>query len=384
MAKKENFFKKKKNILIIVGVILLVIILLFLYWFFNRKFNVTFDFNNNTENVTIQVKYKKLINEKDIKTKKELGERFISWYEVTDKKDGEDILSKEAFDFKTLITRDYYLKAVYEEVKDEPKVEAKTEYITIKFNSNGGSKVKSITIEKGTKLSLPKSPSKKGYKFVSWTYKSGSKVKNKTTFKNDTTLYAKWEKLEETISLSTNRTYIHRNGYNKITAKATVKNSSGKVTYSVSSDTCVKINSDTGVITTKSKPSSGDALLKFKRECVNGSIIKVTAKTPSGKTATKNIEYEKDLELTVSDKKFTGNGKVYLRNNLYTVLSNVAIKDWTVTSENLGKYKSKISSTAYSYTGNDGVFELGRGDATIKAKTKGGQSISIILVFYVA
>ena len=113
MSKKENDNKKKRNILIIVGVVLLIVILIFLWWFFNRKFNVTFDFNNGDEKVTIQVKYKKLINEKDIKASDELGEKFIAWYEVIGEKDGEDVLAENEFDFKTLITKDYNLKATY-------------------------------------------------------------------------------------------------------------------------------------------------------------------------------------------------------------------------------------------------------------------------------
>ena len=36
---------KKKNFAIISG-ILLIVIIVFLLWFFNRKFDVTFDFNN--------------------------------------------------------------------------------------------------------------------------------------------------------------------------------------------------------------------------------------------------------------------------------------------------------------------------------------------------
>ena len=107
MSKKEEMTKKeeknevntseeknkKKVILVVVGVILLAIIL-FLLWFFNRKFDVTFDLNNNNKDVIVQVKYNKVINEKDIKTKEDLGDSFIDWYEVIDVKDNEDILDE--------------------------------------------------------------------------------------------------------------------------------------------------------------------------------------------------------------------------------------------------------------------------------------------------
>ena len=64
-SKEKN---KKKIILIVVGVILFAIIL-FLLWFFNRKFDVTFDLNHGTENEVVQAKYNNVLNEKDIKTK---------------------------------------------------------------------------------------------------------------------------------------------------------------------------------------------------------------------------------------------------------------------------------------------------------------------------
>ena len=102
-SKEKN---KKKIILVVVGVILLIIIL-FLLWFFNRKFDVIFDFNNGNENKIVQVKYKKIINEKDIKTKKELGDSFINWYEVIDVKDNEDVLEEKPFDFQTKIKKKY-------------------------------------------------------------------------------------------------------------------------------------------------------------------------------------------------------------------------------------------------------------------------------------
>lgn len=93
------------------------------------------------------------------KKKEDLGESFIAWYEIIDVKDNEDVLAKEGFDFETKIKKDTKLKAVYENAP---------ETITITFDSRGGSKVNSITIEKGTKLNLPSNPTYKGYNFVVW------------------------------------------------------------------------------------------------------------------------------------------------------------------------------------------------------------------------
>ena len=59
--------KNKKKIIAIISGIILIAIIVFLLWFFNRKFDVTFDLNNGTKEEVIKVKYKKTINEKDIK-----------------------------------------------------------------------------------------------------------------------------------------------------------------------------------------------------------------------------------------------------------------------------------------------------------------------------
>ena len=62
----------------------------------------------------------------------------------------------------------------------------------------------------------------------------------------------KQEKKEESISLSLSNTYIHKNGTKTSKATAKVENASGNVTYSVSNDRCISIDSSTGAISTKS------------------------------------------------------------------------------------------------------------------------------------
>ena len=71
-TKKEDVkssTNKKKKIIIgsIIGVVLLLIII-FLLWFFNRKFDVTFDMNNGSKEEILQVKRNHTIDEKDIKS----------------------------------------------------------------------------------------------------------------------------------------------------------------------------------------------------------------------------------------------------------------------------------------------------------------------------
>ena len=106
--------KNKKKIIAIISGIILIAIIVFLLWFFNRKFDVTFDLNNGTKEEIIKVKYHQTINKKDIKDQEDLGELFIAWYEVVGVKEKEDVLADKPFDFNTKIDKDIKLKALYE------------------------------------------------------------------------------------------------------------------------------------------------------------------------------------------------------------------------------------------------------------------------------
>ena len=252
---------KKKKIVIgsIVGVILVGVII-FATWFFNRKFNISFDLGNGTKVSTVMVKYNKTIDEKNIKGKKELGDSFVNWYEIIEVKDGKEVLAKEPFDFKNKINKDVKLKAVYT---------SENETITITFDSKGGSKVKAITINLGTELILPKNPTYKGYTFKGWEDKNGTPIYEKALLSEDTTLYARWEKVEEKKTTS-----------KKTTTKATTKKTTTTTTtkkilsyycdngYKLVVDKCVKVYTTNIKVTY----SCGDVYTKLVgNKCVNPS-----------------------------------------------------------------------------------------------------------------
>lgn len=373
--------KNKKKIIAIVFGILLIAIIIFLLWFFNRKFDVTFDFNNGAKEETIKVKYQQNINEKDIKTQKDLGESFIAWYEVVGIKEKEDVLSDKPFDFNTKINKSIKLKAIYEK---------KIETITITFDSKGGSAVDSITINKGAELILPKNPTYTGYTFKGWYDKNETQIRNNALLKEDTTLYAKWEKIvpkkEEKISLSLSRNTLHVNGIKTAKATAKVKNSSGKVTYSLSNTNCMTINKNTGAISVSSNP----------KNCSNGATITVTAKTPSGKSATATIYYEKDLALTYDGKTYTKDDKASGKSSTFTVKANQNVSwniDAAVKPSYRYTYKDYKNKTATSVTGgytidsiveSTGAISKVTTDVKVTATTKAKQKISLIIKQYVA
>ena len=62
--------KNKKKIIAIISGVILIAIIVFLLWFFNRKFDITFDLNNGTKEEVIKVKYKKPLMKKISKMKK--------------------------------------------------------------------------------------------------------------------------------------------------------------------------------------------------------------------------------------------------------------------------------------------------------------------------
>lgn len=402
-TKKEDVkssTNKKKKIIIgsIIGVVLLLIII-FLLWFFNRKFDVTFDMNNGSKEEILQVKRNHTIDEKDIKTEKELGELFIAWYEVIGVKEKEDVLAKEPFDFNTKITKDLKLKALYE---------GKIETITITFDSKGGSAVSPITINKGTTLTLPKNPKYKGYTFKGWTDKHGKVIYNNALLEEDTTLYANWEKIvekpepaipeekivekpqpvipEEKISLTLNRDTLHVNGVKTAKATASVENSSGNVTYSLSDTNCMTINEKTGDISVVSEP----------KNCSNGATITVSAKTPGGKSATATIYYEKDLALIYENTTYTKDDRTSGKGPTFTVNANQNVTwniDAAVKPSYNYTYNDYKNKTATSVTGGykidskvESTGDISRitTDVKVSATTKAGQKISLVINQYVA
>lgn len=68
--------------------------------------------------------------------------------------------------------------------------------ITITFDTNGGSKINSVTIKKETELILPEEPTLDGYVFKGWIDKNEMPIYNKVIFAENTTLYAVWEKVD--------------------------------------------------------------------------------------------------------------------------------------------------------------------------------------------
>ena len=199
--------KKRRIIIELIGGFVLLAIIIFLVFFLNRKYEVSFYLDNGSDAQVVYVKHNKILNSNNIKGKEDLGESFVDWYEIVDVKDGKDILAEKPFDFKTKINRNFKLKAVF---NDDVKT------ITIKFDSKGGSKVKDIIINENVKLKLPTEPSKSGYKFVGWEDKNGTPIYNDALLSEDTTLYAKWKKIEKNKTPTTTKEQTQTDNKNTV------------------------------------------------------------------------------------------------------------------------------------------------------------------------
>ena len=81
-------------------------------------------------------------------------------------------------------------------MKDSKEDKKEPVTITITFDTNGGSKIDSVTIKKETELILPEEPTLDGYVFKGWIDKNEMPIYNKVILREDTTLYAVWEKVD--------------------------------------------------------------------------------------------------------------------------------------------------------------------------------------------
>ena len=363
-SKEKN---KKKIILVVVGVILLAIIL-FLLWFFNRKFDVTFDLNNGTKDEIVQVKYNKVVDEKDIKTQEDLGSSFIAWYEVVDVKDNEDVLAEESFDFKTKIKKDTKLKAVYEGV---------VETITITFDSRGGSKVDSITINKGTELNLPSNPTYKGYKFITWETENGTPIYDKALLSESITLYAVWDNKEPQNSTQNQQNNSPTNNNKPIevtkvqlnaTSKAMIVNTKDKLVATVTPDNA----SNKTVSWSSNNPSVITVDQNGNLKAVGLGEATITVKTANGKVATAKVTSDvKSITLNVANNTISKYGTI----NSTTINVNIDANGYNVPND-LIVWQAPDTS---GYTSAAGMSSNGK-TATLTARDVWGSTVSSIPV----
>lgn len=227
---------KKSKIRVIIGVILSLIILVILVaLIFNTSALIKNTNNKNNEypkekNNTIEI-IDLTKNNSDISCLNEeefyKDETYIYYLPCTSKYISV-IYNDEKYDIKTALTNKiikltdldkYNIKYIKKEISKEET----NKIITISFDTKGGSKVDSISLDNNQAFRLPENPTYNGYIFKGWIDKNNNKITNETIFNEDTTLYAIWEKVDKKNNIvtekPTNSNNVNNNQNNENTNK---------------------------------------------------------------------------------------------------------------------------------------------------------------------
>lgn len=140
-----------------------------------NKYIVTFDTDGGSIVASQTVVKDGVLDKVEIPTKE--GYLFEKW-----------TLEDKEFDLNTKITKNITLKAVWKrDSKDLEKV-------IVSFNSDGGSNVDSMEIEKGKTIGQLKTPTREGYTFINW-YLNNKEFDVSSPINSSITLVAKWKKI---------------------------------------------------------------------------------------------------------------------------------------------------------------------------------------------
>jgi uncharacterized repeat protein (TIGR02543 family) len=134
-------------------------------------FNVTFNADNGTTPVVVEVEEGQTVSRPTNPTKS--GYTFDDWY-----------LGQTKYNFATPVTQDITLIAKYNEV-------IVIEEFTVTFDTVGGSTIAAQTVEDGEVATLPTAPAKQAFVFEEWTL-NGSTFNFTTPITSDITLKARY------------------------------------------------------------------------------------------------------------------------------------------------------------------------------------------------
>lgn len=224
---------KKSKIRVIIGVILSLIILVILVALIlnnrpiikNKNDEYPKEKNNTIEIIDLTKNNSDIscLNEEEFYK----DETYI-YYLPCNSKYISVIYNDEKYDIKTALTNKiikltdldkYNIKYIKKEISKEET----NKIITISFDTKGGSKLDSISLDNNQTFRLPENPTYNGYIFKGWIDKNNNKITNETIFKEDTTLYAIWEKVDKKNNAETekptNNNSVNNNQNNENTSK---------------------------------------------------------------------------------------------------------------------------------------------------------------------
>lgn len=171
--------KDKKVIIGILSLFVLVLVILLVLVLKKPTFEVKFVSDNEVLE-TIKVKKNDRVSRPKEPTKE--GYSFIDWY-----------LDGNVYNFDSIVTKDITLTAKWSlKMNSDDK-----EMIVVSFDTDNGSILSPIKVEKNGTIDKPSDPTKEGYNFISWQL-DGKDFDFKTKISKNITLTAKWEKKETT------------------------------------------------------------------------------------------------------------------------------------------------------------------------------------------
>ena len=295
----KKIFENKKLLFGLLGalVAIAIIIVVIILTLGSKKYTISFNTDGGNSLESITAKEKETIT-LPIAVKE--GYIFNGWTNES----GEIIPSIY------VVTKDVTLKATW--------ISETADTITIKFDTDGGSKIDDMIVVKGETLKLPQNPTKEGYKFKTWVDKNETPIYDEALLSEDTTLKAVWEKVENKSTSSNNS----NSSGNSQTENKTVQATGVKLNTTSKSMT---VNTTDKLVATIEPSNASDKTVTWSSDNTsvitvdkNGNIkavglgeANITVKTANGKTATaKVISDVKNITLSVENQTISKYGTI--------------------------------------------------------------------------
>ena len=295
----KKIFENKKLLFGLLGalVAIAIIIVVIILTLGSKKYTISFNTDGGNSLESITAKEKETIT-LPIAVKE--GYIFNGWTNES----GEIIPSIY------VVTKDVTLKATW--------ISETADTITIKFDTDGGSKIDDMIVVKGETLKLPQNPTKEGYKFKTWVDKNETPIYDEALLSEDTTLKAVWEKVENKSTSSNNS----NSSGNSQTENKTVQATGVKLNTTSKSMT---VNTTDKLVATIEPSNASDKTVTWSSDNTsvitvdkNGNIkavglgeANITVKTANGKTASaKVISDVKNITLSVANQTISKYGTI--------------------------------------------------------------------------
>ena len=294
----KKIFENKKLLFGLLGALVAIaIIIVIILTLGSKKYTISFNTDGGNSLESITAKEKETIT-LPIAVKE--GYIFNGWTNES----GEIIPSIY------VVTKDVTLKATW--------ISETADTITIKFDTDGGSKIDDMIVVKGETLKLPQNPTKEGYKFKTWVDKNETPIYDEALLSEDTTLKAVWEKVENKSTSSNNS----NSSGNSQTENKTVQATGVKLNTTSKSMT---VNTTDKLVATIEPSNASDKTVTWSSDNTsvitvdkNGNIkavglgeANITVKTANGKTATaKVISDVKNITLSVANQTISKYGTI--------------------------------------------------------------------------